>query len=149
MSPENEASNIASWGLALGFIEEYPENSHWSPWKKLARRLIHEGVVLGLNRYFRAGMSMSHIIFSTLDHNGLRGEHRVTIEIRSEGKFRVAYGTTNLWFGSPELEYTLQYEDAFPTFRRFLNQLWTETVAEALPDELRGFSAPVLTRMTE
>ena len=146
MTPEHEANNVASWKLVLGFIDEYPESTHWSPWKKLARRFVDESIELGLDRYFRAGQSMSHMIFSTLDHHGLRNEPRVTVELHPENELRIAYGTSYLSRFPAELEYSLPYDDAFPTFRRFLNQLWIETVPEALPDELRGFSAPILTK---
>ena len=89
---------------------------------------------------------MNHLIFSTLDHHGLRGEPRVTVEFYPLSEIRIAYGTTNLYFFAPELEYTLEYEAAFATFRRFLEPSAAETVADALPEELCGFSAPMLTR---
>ncbi len=88
---------------------------------------------------------MHHIVFSTLDHHGLRDEPRVTIELHPP-ELRIGYGTTNLLFRTPELEYSLPFDEAFATFRRFLNQLWMATVSEPIPEELRGsFTAPVLT----
>ena len=149
MSPEHELNNIASWKTVLGHVERFPENASWTPWKAVARRFVCEGINLGLDRYFRAGTSVNHLLFSTLDRNGLKREPRVTVEIRGENKLRIAYGATNLFFSSAELEYLLPYELGFPTFRRFLNQLWIETVADPLPDELRGFSAPILTPNAE
>jgi hypothetical protein len=149
MSPEEQAKNICSWNDLGASIDEGPEDTYWTPWKSLARRFVGEGVVMGLNRYFRAGRGMNHLIFSTLDHNGLRREPRVTVELHPKSELRIAYGTTNLYFFSPELEYTLEYEPAFVTFRRFLNHLWTETVTDPLPEELHGFSAPILTQFTE
>jgi len=85
------------------------------------------------------------------DLHGLRDKPRVTVALNPafEDCVRIAYGTTNLWFRSPEIEYYLPFEPAFQTFRRFLNHLWTETVAEPIPEDLRSpvapFSAPILT----
>jgi hypothetical protein len=107
MSPEHELNNIASWKAILGRVDRFSENANWTPWKTFARKFVCEGIELGLDRYFRAGMSMNHLLFSTLDHNGLQREPRVTVEFRRENKLRVAYGTTNLFVSSAELEYTL------------------------------------------
>lgn len=152
MTPEHQSSNIASWEAIAAFIEEFPDDAHWTPWKALARRLICAGIAAGLNRYFRAGQSMHHIVFSTLDHHGLRDEPHVTIELHPPSELRIAYGTTNLWFRTPELEYSLSFDDAFATFRRFLHQLWTATVPEPIPEEIRSpntpLLAPVLTNAT-
>jgi hypothetical protein len=145
MSPDRQLRNIASWKDIEVFIEQFPQDAHWTPWKALARRFVCEGVKLGLNRYFRAGQSMHHLVFSTLDHHGLRGEPRVTVEFHPENDLRIAYGTTNLFFSSPQVEHLLPFEPGFATFRRFLNQLWAATSTEAIPDDLRKFSAPVLT----
>jgi hypothetical protein len=149
MSPEQQANNIASWNDLAASIEEHPEDAFWTPWKMLARRFVGEGIEVGLNRNFRAGRGMNHFIFSTLDHHGLRLEPRVTVELHPKSKLRIAYGTNNLYLFSPELEYTLEYIPAFVTFRQFLNHLWTETVTDPHPEELRGFSAPILTQFTE
>jgi hypothetical protein len=146
VSPEQELGNIASWKVIEAFIERLPSHSAgWEPWSTLARKFVSEGKTLGLNRYFRAGTSVTHLVFSTLDHRGLRGEPRVTVEFHPENEIRVAYGTANLHFSSPEVEYSLPFEPAFATFRRFLNQLWTATMPEPVPDDLHGFWAPILT----
>lgn len=112
-----------------------------------------EGVKLGLNAYFRAGQSLHHLVFSTLDHHGLRDEPRVTVVFHPENDVRIAYGTSNLFFNPPTLEYTLPFELAFPTFRRFLNQLWTATMPESIPAEIRSplapLHAPILTVDTQ
>lgn len=152
MNPEHQASNIASWEAVAADIEQYPDNEHWKSWKTLVRRFLRTGMSAGLNRYFRAGQSMHHILFSTLDHHGLRDEPRVTIELHPPSQVRIAYGTTNLWFSTPELEYTLPFDDGFATFRRFLHQLWMATVPEPIPEDIRSpnapLPAPVLTQTT-
>lgn len=105
-----------------------------------------------MHRYFRAGQSMHHIVFSTLDHHGLRLEPRVTVEFHPLQELRIAYGTANLGFCTPELEYSLPFDEGFATFRRFLHQLWTATVPEPIPEEIRSpnapLPAPVLTHAT-
>ena len=143
MTPEHQSSNIASWEAVAADIEQYPDTEHWTPWKPLVQRFLRAGIAAGLNRYFRAGQSMHHIVFSTLDHHGLRDEPRVTIEFHPPSELRIAYGTTNLWFRTPELEYSLPLNDAFATFRRFLHQLWTATVHEPTPEDIRSPDAPL------
>src|SRR6476661_3013133 len=103
MTPERQISNMTSWETVAADIEQYPDTEHWTPWKLLVRRFLRAGIAAGLNRYFRAGQSMHHIMFSTLDHHGLRDEPRVTIEFHPPSELRIAYGTTNLGFRKPEL----------------------------------------------
>jgi hypothetical protein len=150
VSPDHQASNIVSWEDLERLIEEYPDNSQWTEWKTLARKFVDESVKLGLNRYFRAGQSMHHFVFSTLEYHGLRDEPRVTVAFRPENDIRIAYGTSNLQFSTPMVEYTLPFDLAFPTFRRFLNQLWKATMPEAIPGDICGpqasLSAPILTK---
>ena len=149
MTPEHQSSNIASWEALITLIER---SEHWTPWKPLARRFLRAGIAAELNRYFRAGQSMHHIVFSTLDHHGLSDEPRVTIELHPPSELRVAYGTTNLLFRTPELEYSLPFDDGFATFHRFLYQLWSATVPEPIPEDIRrpiaSLSAPILSRAT-
>jgi hypothetical protein len=77
----------------------------------------------------------------------------VTVEFHPPEQLRIAYGNTNLWWHIPELEYSLSLEEGFGTFRRFLHQLWTATVPEPIPEEIRRPSAPlpapVLTHATK
>jgi hypothetical protein len=85
-------------------------------------------------------------LFSTLDHHGLSvREPWVMVELRAQDQVRVAY----FHFGVQKLEYTLPFELAYPTFVRFLKQLWTATMPEAIPEEvrrpLRLLHVPVLT----
>ena len=143
------ADNPSSWQAILEGIREYPDNDQWCEWKIVAERFIHDGISAGLNGHFRAGNSMHHFLFSTRDDYRLGDDPRVTIAFSEGNQIRVAYGTKNLHFGSPELSYQLPYEDGFATFRRFLNQLWTATKPEPIPLSLRApeapFDAPTLT----
>ena len=143
-------TNPDSWRAVIEDIAQYPDNQTWSAWKTIATEFMQRGVAAGLDVHFRAGQSMHWFLFSTLDHHGLRGEPHVTIFIRSRDDIEVSYGTTHLSVtGRPYLSYSLSFEDAFSTFRRFLLQLWTATVSAPIPADIRGpdasFTAPVLT----
>jgi hypothetical protein len=143
------ADNPTSWQAVLEGIREYPDNDQWREWKIVAERFICDGIALGLDNHFRAGNSMHHFLFSTRDDHRLGHDPRVTIAFCDDDQIRVAYGTKNLHFASPELLYQLHYEGGFSTFRRFLNQLWTATKPEPIPSALRApeaaFDAPILT----
>jgi hypothetical protein len=145
MSPELQADNIASWNDVGADIERHPQNTSLALWKVLALRVVRDGIEVGLNRYFRAGISKYDLLFSTRERGSLRHVPYVTVGVDPEGKLRIAYRG----FPSSRPQYTLEYELGFPTLRRFLNQLWIETVTDPLPEELRGFSAPILTPFTE
>ena len=143
------ADNPSSWQAVLQSIDEYPVDDQRRDWRILATRFIQDGVDAGLDRYFRAGNSMHHILFSAIDDHQLGDNPRVTIVFNERDTIQVAYGTKNLHFGDPELAYSLPYVEAFDTFRRFLNQLWADTKSEPIPAGLRApdapFDAPILT----
>ncbi len=77
---------------------------------------------------------MSDLVFSTLDHHGLRDEPRVTIVFHAPDEVRIVYGKGNPFFLPPEVEYSLPFDPAFATFRRFLCQLWTATMPGPVPE---------------
>jgi hypothetical protein len=144
MPSEKELANSASWRAVEEDIGHYPDDQ-WEAWKALAHEFLAECFRLGLDRHFRAGQSMHHFVFSTLDHHGLRNEPRVTVEFHPTSReLRIAYGCSNLYFSPAELEYTLPFDVGFSTFQRFLKQLWTVTATDALPEGLTKFFAPVL-----
>lgn len=143
VSPEHHKKNLESWTDLQSLVDTFPSDVHWTAWKVLAKKFLDECISLGLNGYFRAGQSMHHLVFSTLDQHGLRDEPRVTVDLHPETQLRIAFGRGNIHFASPELEYLLPYDTGFPTFRRFMNQLWTATMPEAIPGDLRGPIAPL------
>jgi hypothetical protein len=140
MSPIHQRSNVESWEAIQSFIEKFPDNTQWRPWKILARSFVKECYRFGLNRYFRAGQSMHYLTFSTLDHRGLGNEPRVVVEFFPHNEVRIIYHRR----AAVELEYTLPLDSGFATFRRFLNQLWTNTMPEGIPADLRGPIAPLV-----
>lgn len=140
--------NPSSWQRLLEHIDSFPDNDTWRDWRIVATRFVKQGIAMQLDRYFRAGKSMHHFLFSTLDHHDLRGGPHVTVVIptgviQPEFTIQVAYGTNNLFFGKPELSHNLSFDEAFSTFRRFLFQLWTATQADPIPEDIRFPIAPL------
>jgi len=93
--------------------------------------VIRTGVEESLDKYFRAGQSMQHIIFSTCDsHDGLERYNpappRVTIG-RDEGGYFLAYSRSNVWFSLPDQKDIITSEDAPKVMRSYLLKLWLET----------------------
>ncbi len=121
-------------------IEEHPDDDYWTPWKKLAEALIRESIGKGFNRYFRAGISMHHFVFSTLKERGIRDEHCVTVVIHHDtNEMRVAYSKGHLDFNAPTIERTLPVESASPIFRQLLKQLWIDTMPDPVPEDIAKF----------
>lgn len=136
---------MASWDDLGKFINRF-DYPNWEGWKHLADRFMNHCIERQFNRYFRAGQSMTTLVFSTLDHHGLQDEPRVNVVLHPPDKLELSYypglpvrGADN------ELEYELNFETGVATFQRFLNHLWEMTMPEPLPADLRGFTAPVLT----
>jgi hypothetical protein len=144
MLNEMELANSASWRTVETEIGYYPD-AQWAAWKAMAYEFLSECFRRGLDHHFRAGQSMHHFVFSTLDRYGLRDEPRVTVELHpANHELRVAYGCSNLYFSPAELEYTLPFDVGLATFQRFLKQLWTATSTDTLPQGLNDLSDPIL-----
>ena len=90
MTAEHLAANLPSWRDVEAFVERMGDNDRWRRWKAVAQRFIAESVRFGLDAHFRAGQSMDELVFSTLDHHGLRYEPRVVVKIHAEDRIRVA-----------------------------------------------------------
>lgn len=129
--------NRATWQEVLGFVAKCPEKEYWNRWKTIVSPILKRAMELEFDSLFRAGMSMSHVIFSTLDHHGLRDEPRVTLEVMKDWRIRISFTRNNVWFGEPTQCAVLDESSAFPTFARYLRHLWEETVPEPIPDRLR------------
>jgi hypothetical protein len=108
--------NRATWRLVRTFIDEYPNNEFWAPWRETVLPLLNRATDCEFDTLFRAGMSMSHLIFSTIDHHGLRDEPRITVEVTSEWKLRISYSTWNLQFKQPTQFAVAEPHQAFPVF---------------------------------
>ena len=133
-------TNPESWTFVIRENRLYPDTEYWNRWRSLIDPLIQEAVAAGYDQLFRAGMSMHHIIFSTLDHNGLRGEPHVTVSVTKEWKIKIEYSTANTHFASPIHSEVAESGSALPTLTKYLQNLWTETVPEPIPEQLRNDS---------
>ena len=150
MTPEHTSANIQSWAHLCEFIERFPDPSG-ADWKRLARRFIQWGLDRSFDRHFRAGQSMSTLVFSTLDHHGALYEPLVMVSLLPPETMKLVYSpATPAGKGDTRLEYELAFDEAMPTFQRFLNHLWELTMSEPLPSDMRSpehaFSAPDLTK---
>jgi hypothetical protein len=122
--------NIDSWQTTLQDIDEYPDDSYWSSYKATAQDVFSSLTKLELNQAFRVGQSMHDIIFSTLDHHGLRDEPRVTFTIMpKEGLVKIAYSYSHVDFGpsAPVSEEICPASDVTPALVNYLMRLWIET----------------------
>lgn len=131
-------SNKASWFDVLHFIDEFPDNEAWRAWKAFMRPVMQSGIDAGLNQYFRAGTSMSHIIFSTSERHRLEqfspAPPRITLGRRENAGMFVAWSHNNLWFHTPEVEDPVTSDSVMSVLRRYLADLWRETrPTELLP----------------
>jgi hypothetical protein len=130
-------SNQASWIEVQSRIQGYPDREHWNRWREAVMPILQRAADAEFDSLFRAGTSMDHIIFSTLDHDGLRDEPRVTLDVRFNWKVRISYTTHNIHFRSPNQFEEIDPSSAFPVFTRYLQHLWEETIPEPIPELLR------------
>lgn len=140
MTLDHQTSNRESWLKLENFVETREENAN-ARWKAAAKRFLGLCFSAHLNHYFRAGHSMFDLLFSTLKHHGIGDEPCVKVAFLPGEQIRVTFIQSHM----PQLvEYVLPFDAGFQTFRRFLNQLWTSTMPEGIPSDLRGIVAPVL-----
>jgi hypothetical protein len=130
-------SNEESWVSVVQDNGEYPDTPYWNSWRSVISPLVDEAIKAGYDKLFRAGKSMHHILFSTIDHHGLRGEPHVTLSVTEDWKIHIHYSTANMWFGSAIQSQVVMPTEAFSVLTRYLQHLWTETVSEPIPEILR------------
>ena len=131
-------SNRDSWAYVVRDIAEYPNNPYWNQWRSAINPLIDKAIRSGYDGLFRAGKAMHHIIFSTIDHHGLRQEPRVTVEVNNDWSIQVHYSTTNVEFNPSIQSSKATTDEAFQVLTRYLLRLWTDTITEPVPEALIG-----------
>ena len=110
-------------------------------WASIASSLLARGVALGLDRHFRAGQSMQHLVFSTAPHHGLQDELRVTVawpgadeSAAVDGsRIEVSLARANRWFSAPEHRDVVPGDAAWPAVAAYLTLLWRATKGGAPP----------------
>lgn len=123
--------NKKSWDNMISFVDGFPTNDAWHAWKIFVGSMLRHGIDTGLDRYFRAGQSMQHIIFSTAEHHGLEdidpSPPRVTIAFDERMRIYLAWSRFNLWFNKPDRQTYLTGDSANSILRIYLSSLWDET----------------------
>jgi hypothetical protein len=119
-------------------IERFPDEQ-WLSWKEFMRPLVRAAADTGLNDYFRAGQSMSHLIFSTAEEHGLElidpPPPRVTLGRDEDLTFFVAISRSNVWFDQPDRKDTIGPDNALSALKAYLYVLWVETrPGQPVPD---------------
>ena len=133
--------NEGSWRQLGEFVESFPDDhEYWSRWKPMAREVLASLEKHATTPLFRAGQSMHHIVFSTLDRHGLEAEPRVTLEFHPDRDLvRVAYSDGNLYFCTPQSEISVSPNRAVPVILGYMRRLWIETKPDVpLPAALDG-----------
>jgi hypothetical protein len=119
-----------SWVLLVNWVEDQPRyHPDSKPFAAFVLPLLKACLDAGLDEYFRAGQSMSHIIFSTADKHGLDDPSQLRITIKSEDNkhWYVARSYGNLWFAAPDRETSVDADTAFQVLKQYLADLWLET----------------------
>ena len=129
-------SNKDSWEFVGRLIAEYPDNPHWNQWRSVVHPLLDQATRAGYDELFRAGKAMSHIIFSTIDHHGLKQEPRVTIDVTEDWGIQIHYSTTNVEFNPPIETTKATADEAFQVLTRYLRRLWIDTVTAPVPEAI-------------
>lgn len=129
--------NRETWRQVQEEIETFPDREEWNRWRSLVTPLVERAIESEFDSLFRAGMSLSHLVFSTLDHHGLRNEPRITVDLTTDFNLRISYSTSDLWFQQPTQFEIVEPRLAFPVFTRYLQHLWEETLPEPIPEALR------------
>jgi len=128
--------NRDSWAYVVRSFDEYPDDPYWNQWRSVMTPLIDHAIHAGYNELFLAGRAMHLVLFSTIDHYGLRQEPRVSLGVTEDWCVRIYYSTTNVEFNPPIETSKATPDETFQVLTRYLQRLWAETVAEPLPQAL-------------
>lgn len=147
MQNEQVKLNQASWLRMLERCEE--SKLRTLGWKdyRCEIEILKYGIEQGFDRYFLASTSADTLVFATIGYPERNFSPRIHIDVAPDDQITLCYiHAITRRFKDHGLEYKLNLADALPTFRRFLNHVWTLTQNEPMPYELRrpGFYAPVL-----
>ena len=138
---EPPATNEASWAAMIQFMAGLSRYPNLVDWSRVGRAVLEHGCALGLDRHFRAGQSMHHLIFSTVPHFGLEAEWRVTLApsppgedgATVSGQIEVSLARANRWFSMPDDAETAPVAEAWPLVAEYLSRLWRATKADTPP----------------
>ena len=138
-----DSTNEESWAYVFEHYADYPDTPHSNQLRSTLVPLIERCVQAGYNQLFRAGTSMHDTVFSTLDHYGLGWEPRVIVSAVEDWRIKIRHFNIHYYDSWPHFPascgqtVTVVPSEAFPVLTRYLQHLWTETVPEPIPLELR------------
>lgn len=144
-SPDRTATNQATWVAVQEFIRRFPNDATWGLWRRNVLALLDEAIDAGLDKHFRAGQSMQHIILSTASEHGLESIEppppRVTIAFAEDKGLLVALSRANIWFASAERTSEIPEIGGLQVLAGYLKQLWEQTrPEESMPLALRSIT---------
>jgi hypothetical protein len=138
-----DSTNEESWAYVFECYAEYPDTPYWNQWRSTLVPLISRCAQAGYNQLFRAGTSMHDTVFSSLDHHRLWNEPRVLVSVTENWLIKIGHYNIHYYDSWPHFPaacrqiVTVAPSEAFPVLTRYLQHLWTETVSEPIPFELR------------
>jgi hypothetical protein len=123
-----------SWAWLAEWVEGLPsQNANWTPFSAFVLPLLRACMRAGIDRHFRAGQSMTHIIISTSEMHGLEkfvpSPPRVTLRyVKEKEQWFIAWSHWNLLTGpEPEREDYVTFENVLHILKMYLADLWLET----------------------
>jgi hypothetical protein len=132
-----------SWVWLIGWVKRLPErHPTLTDFSAFVSPLLQTCVEAGLDQYFRAGQSMSHIIFSTAEEHRLEKYDppppRVTLRFdETRQQWIIAWSYKNLHFSNADREDIVISETVLAVLKAYLTDLWRETQPdESLPAPL-------------
>ena len=130
-------SNRESWRELAFLVALYPNDKIWKEWKAFVSGVLHAGIGCGLDQYFRAGIQMNEIIFSTAERHGLETFKPAPPRVRlmSDEQMRMFVACSHSGALSvPERQDSVTSENVMPVLKTYLAALWRETrPAEPVP----------------
>lgn len=126
-----------SWVDVFSFTESFPDTAYWNRWRTVMQPVLRQSMDAGYDKLFRAGSSMHDMVFSTIDHNDVRKELRVTLSVTPEFLLRVSYSDRHNPYAASLESVALPPQEVFPVLSRSLRHLWEETMPEPIPEVLR------------
>jgi hypothetical protein len=126
MDDQLAKQNIESWGYVVEFYKDLTANSHFNHISPLLR-LVGEFAQRDQAKYFRAGVSLWHLLISTALQHGLKEQEPfVAVTLTEDFKqFRIEHWSKT---GGKVLERIICDEkEVFSCIEPVLKRLWEET----------------------
>jgi hypothetical protein len=135
----NTEKNRASWAKVVHDIDHAPAHAAFNRLKTMVSPILHRAILAQFDCLFEADGYFNHIKFFPPNSEGSRKGPRVTLELRApiDPHLYISLCDWDIQYQSPAQCIPVMPDAAFPTFTRYLQHLWEETVPEPIPDALR------------